>query len=43
VQFLETTSETLPEISKVQSQQEETLRELAAGQSEIKAAVTQRN
>lgn len=43
VQFLETTSETLHEISKVQSQQEETLRELAAGQSEIKAAVSQRN
>ncbi len=35
VQFLETTSETLKEISAVQGQQAETLQELAHGQREL--------
>lgn len=36
VQFLETTSETLKEISSVQTQQASTLEELARGQHELK-------
>lgn len=39
VQFLETTSETLKEISTVQTRQAETLEELAHGQQELRERV----
>jgi hypothetical protein len=43
IEFLEATSETLHEISSVQTQQANTLQELAEGQHEIKSAISQRN
>ena len=43
IEFLEATSETLHEISSVQTQQAQTLQELAQGQHEIKSAISQRN
>lgn len=42
-EFLETTRETLHEIGKTQTQQAETLRELAQGQHEIQHELLKRN
>ena len=43
IEFLEATSETLHEISSVQTQQAKTLQELAEGQYELQKTITQRN